>query len=404
MIKSIVILVLCIIVVSPYLKASEIIPPIEEYCKKNKNYFKNKNLNNFFDTFVNCLKQKSLSEKEQNAQLKMLYSAISLKRNNRSVNKIYNQTKSFILSQSRSNVRDFFASQIAKKTEFILNQRNISSQSLSSGHSRKGLVIVRDSEENEYIDSILVEYAIQGEKHPIIFDTGASTSLLRQQITSYIPLSSETKAMSATRSQHKLSLGYIKKFSIFNNEIPYIIALFNESEKGADILGLDLLMQFNNICLKDTGVYVNHETCNIDINQWIPMNLIAPLGLTIDIEINEHDRTLLLDTASSHNLLVKNNGILIDNIQESFTKSLEFNTAFGVSTLKVSEREYLTSIDNKSYELDYYLISEDEIHLSCETDGYLGIKFFEKFDSITFDFSNMKLGLGKLKSSILSKQ
>ena len=205
--------------------------------------------------------------------------------------------------------------------------------------------------------------------------------------------------------------GFLQNVKLFGFDQVRLPANFSEqkliesnsifSENNVDkrsLLGLNFLMQFDNFCIDGRGLSLNVEQCTA-IQVWQPMELLPILSLVVKIKLDGIPYRMLIDTGASSNF------INIEQLTNAKVQALGPTTerkqvkgAFNLLNLTTQAAPFNLDFGNTIYQTKYNVIHDKGLFFKDYYDGLLGLYFFDSFESVMFDFKNMRLGLGKRRT------
>ncbi|MDP2561394.1 hypothetical protein [Psychrobium sp. 1_MG-2023] len=235
----------------------------------------------------------------------------------------------------------------------------------------------------------------------VIVDTGSSTSQFpysqfKEHQKHFMGIEVTDISDKATLSK----LGFLENVSLFGHGKTQLRATFSRQYAfSSPILGLDYLMRFNQFCLRDDGLFFNPEHCG-DIQSWHSIEVITPLQLVTDIMVEETPFRVLLDTGASFSMI--NYDKLTDRMKSNLPQTVNEATIIGTHshlTVKAQIADTEFTIDGRAYRTKFQVVYNEGAFSRHHYDASLGLTFFDAFETVMFDFENMKIGLGRQRST-----
>ncbi|MDP2562787.1 aspartyl protease family protein [Psychrobium sp. 1_MG-2023] len=375
-------------------------------CEISKILYQENKQHEFLNSLVYCFDHKGITNQDYYDLFFMLLSATSVVEGTPQAIQTFKKIKKTVTTTAPLQIKKTFLKQVVKKVD--ANLIGVPFSQNITGHSLAGWVRVLDEKTGKYefTQALLARIEIDNQLHGINIDTGSNANIFPSSLF----LDNQVIITNSIVSDvHKKSTyaqkGFVKNVNFFGLTDYNLLATFiNSSPKEYPILGLNFLMKFSNFCIDTHGLSLNVEKCS-SIKTWQPMQLSPKLALILEVQLNGEPSKLLIDTGSSSNLINRRH-LSYNQLKALNDVEVSLQTIKGansISDLSIQSTHYQLSFSNDIYHTEFEIVHDSEIAMRGNYHGLLGLEFFDSFESIMFDFKNMRLGLGKRKTKSFSK-
>lgn len=371
-------------------------------CETSKRLYQENKQHDFLDSLANCFNHKGIPSQDYYDFFFMILQSTSIVEGTPRAIKAFGEIKKAITLTAPISIKEVFFTKIVDRVEKVSLIGDPIAEN-TTGQTAAGWSKILDEKTREYqfIQSLLIQTTIDNQLNIMVVDTGAPSS----SFPSSLFTNSQASLIKTTVGDiHKNFIpakeGFLKNVQLFGLiKQKFLTTFTNNSPDEMPILGLDFLMKFNNFCIDSRGLSLNVDSCS-SIKSWQPMQLSPRLKLTVDILLDGAQQTMLIDTGSSSNLINYSqlNEHQLNKLNTTEISVTTISGANSVSDLTVQSTIYQLTFDNNLYSTKYEVVHNSDIATGENYSGLLGLEFFYSFESIMFDFKNMRLGLGKRKT------
>lgn len=249
---------------------------------------------------------------------------------------------------------------------------------------------------------IILPIEIKGKTYKFLFDTGAQTTIVSQNLASTVGIEAKGKISTedSQKKKKKLTVSLIDTMifeKIIYNDVGVLISDFNENTFFS-CLEIDGILGMNVIKLNNWEVnFENKKLTLYDRNNKVFTHHTSVIEFYrnrnmpfVDLYVNDHVEQFLIDTGKNGNEVSISSKLPIQRVEEVFFGYSSLGL-FGKSNADTVKYAFAKLSDSSGFVQENVIISQ------CNKDKKLiGLGFFEeRCNSIYFDFKDNKLYLNE---------